>query len=139
MVLSVPALAEDLPQGPKAPPPEPLPEAICDTSKADAGNWLLGRWVAPYSKWEFIRPASGPMTWTLEQKADLNQSLGWKQGTRIDGRVATLSPCSARLEAGDDGQVAFTFDGVLTAEGKVYGYAMNTSGQQVRWILRRER
>ena len=35
--------------------------------------------------------------------------------------------------------VAFTFNGVLTEGGKIYGYAANSSGQQLRWVLRRER
>ena len=139
MALSMPVLAEDLPQGPKAKPPEPLPEPICDATKPDAGNWVLGRWVAPYSKWEFTRSATGAMTWTLDQKADRNQAMGWKQGAQIDGKVAAISGCTVRLEAGDNGEVAFTFDGVLTAEGRIFGYAINTSGQPVRWILRREK
>ena len=136
---AVPALAEDLPQGPKAAPPEPLPEAECDTAKSDSGDWMLGRWVAPYSKWEFRRSAAGDLVWSLEQKPDINRSLGWKDGAHIDGKVAAVSACTLRLTAGDNGEVAFTFDGVRTSDGKIYGYAMNTSGQQLRWVLRRER
>ena len=47
LALTLPAWAEDFPQGPKAPPPEPLPEAVCDTARPDAGDWLVGNWVAP--------------------------------------------------------------------------------------------
>lgn len=138
-VLACPVLAEDLPQGPKAPPPEPLPDPICDTAKPDSGDWMLGRWVAPYSRWEFLRAANGAMTWSLEQKSDINQALGWKQGARLDGGVAAVSGCTLRLEAREGGEVAFAFDGVRTHDGKIYGFAVNPAGQQARWILRRER
>ncbi len=139
IALALPALAEDLPQGPKAPPPEPLPEASCDAAKPDSGDWLVGRWVAPYSKWEFRRAAAGNLVWTLEQKPDINRSEGWKDGARFDGKVDAVSACTLRLTAGDNGEVAFTFNGVLTEGGKIYGYAANSSGQQLRWVLRRER
>lgn len=139
LATAFPALAdESLPQGPKAPPPEPLPEPICDTAKPDGGDWLLGRWVAPYSKWEFKRDAKG-LAWHLEQKPDINRSLGWKDGTSIDGSVEAVSACSMRLVAGDDGEVAFSFDGVRTDDNKIYGYAVNKAGQKLRWVLRRER
>ncbi|KIL97089.1 hypothetical protein CCC_00150 [Paramagnetospirillum magnetotacticum MS-1] len=138
LLTAVPALAEDLPQGPKAPPPEPLPDAICDIAKPDSGDWLLGRWVAPYSKWEFKREAQG-LTWTLEQKPDINRDLGYKQGTVIDGKVSELSACTFRLTAVENGETAFNFEGVLTDGGKIYGYATNKAGQGARWILRRQR
>ena len=137
--VSLPVLADDLPQGPKAAPPEPLPEAECDTAKPDNGEWLVGRWVAPYSKWEFRRGGASDLTWSLDQKPDINRSLGWKEGARIDGKVAAVSACTLRLTAGDGSDVAFSFDGVRTADGKIFGYAVNTSGQQLRWVLRRER
>ena len=139
LAFGLPALAEDLPQGPKVAPPEPLPEAECDTAKSDTGEWLVGRWVAPYSKWEFRRSAAGDLVWTLDQKPDINRSLGWKEGAHIDGKVTAVSACSLRLTAGDGGEVAFAFDGVRTGDGKIYGYAVNVSGQQLRWVLRRER
>ena len=139
IALGLPAFAEDLPQGPKAPPPEPLPEASCDATKADSGDWLVGRWVAPYSKWQFQRAAGGGLTWTLEQKPDINRSLGWKDGANFGGAVAAVSACTLRLTAGDNGEVSFAFDGVRTDDGKIYGYAVNPTGQQVRWVLRRER
>ncbi|TAN63050.1 MAG: hypothetical protein EPN20_10275, partial [Magnetospirillum sp.] len=91
IALGLPAWADDLPRGPKAAPPEPLPEATCDTARADTGDWLVGRWVAPYSKWEFQRAAGGGLVWTLDQKPDINRSLGWKEGARIDGKVAAVS------------------------------------------------
>jgi hypothetical protein len=133
-----PALAQDLPKGPKAPPPEPLPDASCDTAKADSGDWLVGRWVAPYSKWEFKREAQG-LVWKLEQKPDINRELGYKQGTVIEGKVAEISACTLRLTAVENGETAFDFEGVRTEDGKIYGYASNKAGKGVRWTLRRER
>jgi hypothetical protein len=140
-VLAVPALADDdaPPQGPKAPPPEPLPEPICDVAKPDGGDWLLGRWVAPYAKWAFERNTSGKLAWVLEQKPDINRAAGWKDGARIEGRVAAVSGCTVKLEAGEGGVVAFAFEGVKTDDGKIYGFAVNPAGQQIRWVLRRER
>lgn len=132
------ALAEDLPKGPKAPPPEPLPDATCDTTKADSGDWLVGRWVAPYSKWEFKRDAQG-LVWKLEQKPDINRDLGYKQGTVIEGKVEAISPCTMKLVAAENGETAFAFEGVRTEDGKIYGYALNKAGQNARWTLRRER
>lgn len=140
IALSLPAFADDLlPQGPKAPPPDPLPEVSCDAAKADAGDWLVGRWVAPYSKWEFRRAAGGGLVWTLEQKPDINRMEGWQDGARFDGVVAAISACTVRLTAGDNGAIAFAFDGVRTDDGKIFGYAVNPAGQQLRWVLRRER
>ncbi|CUW41503.1 conserved protein of unknown function [Magnetospirillum sp. XM-1] len=137
-LLAAPALAEDLPKGPKAPPPEPLPDATCDTTKADSGEWLLGRWVAPYSKWEFKRDAQG-LAWKLEQKPDINRDLGYKQGTVIEGKVEAISPCTLKLTATENGETTFAFEGVRTEDGKIYGYALNKAGQNARWTLRRER
>lgn len=133
-----PALAQDLPKGPKAPPPEPLPDATCDTAKADSGDWLVGRWVAPFSRWEFKRDAQG-LVWKLEQKPDINRDLGYKQGTVIEGKVTAISPCTMNLQATENGETAFAFEGVRTEDGKIYGYALNKAGQNARWILRRER
>jgi len=138
LLTAAPAFAQELPKGPKAPPPEPLPDATCDTAKPDAGDWLVGRWVAPYSKWEFKREAQG-LTWTLEQKPDINRDLGYKQGTVIEGKVSELSACTFRLIAVENGETAFDFQGVRTEDGKVYGYATNKAGQGARWTLRRER
>ncbi|CAA7616271.1 conserved exported hypothetical protein [Candidatus Terasakiella magnetica] len=130
--------ADELPQGPKAPPPEPLPEAICDTSIASTGEWLLGRWVAPYAKWQFQASPAG-LTFAFEQKPDINRALGWKDGATFDGKVAAVSPCSLKLVAGDNGEAAFVFEGVRTEDGKIYGFATNKGGQRARWVLRRER
>lgn len=139
LLFALPALADDdFPQGPKAAPPEPLPEPICDTAKPDNGAWLLGRWVAPYSKWEFLSEGAGT-AFKLEQKPDINRSLGWKDGASFGGKVVALSGCSLRATAGEDDDIAFTFDGVRTDDGKIYGVAVNKSGQQLRWVLRRER
>ncbi|WP_245651108.1 hypothetical protein [Paramagnetospirillum marisnigri] len=137
--LASPSLAQDLPKGPKAPPPEPNPEPICDTAAPSSGDWLMGRWVAPHSRWEFTRAADGKAAFGLEQKSDINKALGWKPGTRIDGKVTRLTGCTVRLEAGDEAVPAFVFEGVLTADGKVYGFAVNPAGDSARWILRRER
>ncbi len=135
---ALPVSAEDLPQGAKLGPPEPLPEASCDTSRADAGGWLVGRWVAPYSRWEFSSSSAG-LAWRLEQKPDINAAAGWKDGATLTGPVQAVSACSMRLVAGEGGEEAFTFDGILTDDGKIYGFAVNRSGQRKRWVLRRER
>lgn len=129
------ALADDaLPQFPKAGPPQPLPEAGCDTAQASDGAWLLGRWVAPQSRWEFTRDGQA-IAWSLERKGNLNGEFGWQDGTRITGTAESVSPCTVHLVAG---QGAFRFEGVLL-DGKVFGYAANTKGDHVRFTLRRER
>jgi len=137
-LLAVPALAQDLPQGPKAPPPDPLPEPLCDAARPDSGDWLVGRWVMPYGRWDIRREAGG-LAWTLEQKPDINAALGWKDGARIDGTVQAVSACTLRLVAGEGGGTAFAFDGVRTEDGRIYGYATSRAGQRIRWTLRRER
>jgi hypothetical protein len=132
------AMAQDLPKGPKAPPPEPLPDATCDTAKADSGDWLVGRWVAPYSKWEFKRETQG-LVWKLEQKPDINRDLGYKQGTVIEGKVTEISACTLKLLGSENGETVFSLEGVRTEDGKIYSYATSKSGQSARWTLRRER
>lgn len=135
LVAAVPAWAQELPQFPKIAPPEPLPEAICDTTLANNGEWLLGRWVAPQSRWEFTRSGAA-IAWTLERKGSANQDFGWQDGTQITGAAEHVSGCSVVLTAG---QGAFRFQGVLTDSGKLYGYATNRKGEVVRFTLRRER
>ncbi|HSV29500.1 MAG TPA: hypothetical protein VLL76_08070, partial [Candidatus Omnitrophota bacterium] len=54
-LFAFPAAAEDLPQFPKAGPPQPLPEASCDTALPNNGEWLVGRWVSPQTRWSFAR------------------------------------------------------------------------------------
>jgi hypothetical protein len=136
-LLAAPAAwAEDLPQGPKAPPPEPLPEAACDTAKPDSGDWLLGRWVAPYSKWDFRREGDG-LVWTLEQKSDINRDLGYKEGATFGGKVDTVTGCTIGLTASENGKTVFVFEGVQIEGGRIYGYAHNEAGQSARWTLRR--
>jgi hypothetical protein len=137
-VLIPAALAQDLPQGPKAPPPDPLPEPLCDVARPDSGDWLVGRWVMPYGRWEIRRDGKG-LTWTLDQKPNINASLGWKDGARLDGRVEAVSACTLRLVGQEGAETVFSFDGVSTDDGRIYGYAMNRTGQKVRWTLRRER
>lgn len=136
LLLPAIAFAQELPKGPKAPPPEPLPDATCDTAKPDAGDWLLGHWVAPYSKWEFRRDGVA-MNWKLEQKADINKDLGYKEGAVLTGKVDELSACSLKFAARDGEQIAFTFEGVRTEDGRIYGFADNGKGQTARWTLRR--
>lgn len=126
---------ENLPQFPKIGPPPPLPEAACDTTKANNGDWLVGRWVAPQTKWEFTREAGG-IAWGLERKGNLNGEFGWQDGTKIDGTAEAVTACTVHLVAG---QGAFRFEGVLTDGGKLFGYATNTKGEHVRFTLRRER
>ncbi|MGE4281066.1 MAG: hypothetical protein AB7G62_15865 [Magnetospirillum sp.] len=135
MICTVPAMAQELPKFPKAGPPGSLPEANCDTALPNNGGWLLGRWVSPHSRWEFIRQGDG-MAWILDRKGSVDDGMGWSAGTRIEGAVTALSACSFTLGAGD-GQ--FTMDGVLTDGGKIYGVASNAKGNTARFLLRRER
>lgn len=129
------AMAEDLPQFPKIAPPEPLPDAICDTTKPNDGQWLVGRWVAPQSRWEFTRNGTA-ITWVLDRKGGMNTDFGWQDGTQIDGVADKVTGCTVHLTAG---QGAFQFDGVLTEGGKLFGFATNRKGENVRFTLRRER
>lgn len=135
LVAAAPALAEDLPQFPKIAPPEPLPEATCDTGLANNGEWLLGRWVGPQARWEFTR-AAGAITWVLDRKGGMNADFGWQDGAQISGTADKVTGCTVSLVAG---QGAFRFEGVLTDTGKLYGYATSRKGEVVRFTLRRER
>lgn len=132
--LTLPAAAQELPHFPKAGPPQPLPEPACDTTRPDGGDWLLGRWVAPETRFEFTRSGSG-VSWTMSRKSVADE-FGWRDGTTISGQAEAVTACTLRLTAGEG---AFTFNGVLTEEGRIYGYAANTKGQHVRFVLRRER
>ena len=134
-LLAAPALAQELPQFPKIAPPEPLPDAICDTRLANNGEWLLGRWVAPQSRWEFTRAGEG-ITWTLDRKGGANADFGWQDGTQITGKAEKVTGCTVELVAG---QGAFRFEGVLTDGGRLFGFATNKKGENVRFTLRRER
>lgn len=135
LLLAAPVAAQDLPQGPKAGPPEPLPDAACDTGVASDGAWLLGRWVAPQARWEFAR-ADASIAWTLDQKGAVGANFGWREGARITGTVTRVTGCTVALSAGEG---AFAFEGVLTESGKLYGFATNPKGERVRFVLRRER
>lgn len=130
-----PAVAQELPQFPKSGPPDSLPEPVCDTTRADGGDWLLGHWVSPHSRWEFHRQ-DGALHWVLERKGSVNDTLGWDEGARLDGAVTAVSPCSFTLDGGN-GQ--FVMNAVLTDGGKVFGVAVNPKGDSVRFLLRRER
>lgn len=132
---ALPAAAQDLPQFPKIGPPEPLPEATCDTARASDGAWLLGRWVAPQARWEFARDAGG-IGWVLDQKSSVGSNFGWREGAQITGTVTKVTGCTVQLSAGAG---AFAFEGVLTEAGKLYGFATNPKGEHVRFVLRRER
>jgi hypothetical protein len=129
------ALAQELPKFPKAGPPEPLPEATCDTAIANNGEWLVGRWVAPQTKWEFSRKDGG-LIWTMDRKGSIANDFGWVDGTQIGGPVDKASGCTVALSGGNG---AFMFEGVLSDGGKLYGFATNKRGEHVRFILRRER
>lgn len=136
LVAAAPAMAENtFPQSPKVGPPEPLPEATCDTALANSGDWLLGRWVGPQARWEFIRNG-GAITWTLDRKGGMNADFGWQDGTQITGTTDKVTGCTVSLVAG---QGAFRFEGVLTESGKLFGFAANPKGEVVRFTLRRER
>ena len=136
LLAATPAMAQELPQFPKIAPPEPLPDAMCDTSAATTGDWLIGRWVAPQSRWEFTRAANGTIAWTLDRKGSANTDFGWQDGTKIDGVAEKVTGCTIHLTAGKG---AFQFDGVLTEGGKLFGFATNKRGENVRFTLRRER
>lgn len=137
LVLALPAAAQEMPRFPKAGPPEPLPDASCDTAMADTGEWLVGRWVAPMARWEFMRQGAG-LVFRLDQKSGINNDFGWREGASITGTVQAVTGCTVKLAASDGGAV-FAFDGVLTEGGKIYGAASNKAGQSVRYVLRRER
>lgn len=135
MLAAAPAAAQELPQFPKIAPPEPLPEATCNTTLANNGEWLLGRWVAPQARWEFTRAGEG-IAWTLDRKGGANADFGWQDGAQITGTAEKVTGCTVALVAG---QGAFRFEGVLTEGGKLFGYATNRKGENVRFTLRRER
>jgi hypothetical protein len=121
-----------LPQFPKIGPPDPLPEATCDTAQASSGAWLLGRWVAPRTRLDVSGQAPG-MAWTMDRGGG-GDEFGWKSDARAEGGVADLSGCSVRLVSGD-----FVFHAVLTEEGRLYGFATSKAGTDVRMVFRRER
>lgn len=135
LLVTAPAGAADLPQFPKAGPPGPLPEPACDTGLANSGEWLVGRWVAPHTKWSFTRQGQA-IGWTLERRGSINEGFGWREGATITGTVDSVTGCTVTLKAGEGD---FLFDGVLTEGGKLYGFATNKAGEQVRFVLRRER
>jgi hypothetical protein len=132
---AAPAFAQELPQFPKVAPPEPLPDAICNTSLPNNGEWLLGRWVAPQSRWEFTRAGDG-IAWVLDRKGGANADFGWQDGAQISGKADKVTGCTVELVAG---QGAFRFEGVLTDGGRLFGFATNKKGENVRFTLRRER
>ncbi|MBI5162468.1 MAG: hypothetical protein HY985_01045 [Magnetospirillum sp.] len=136
LAVAAPAVAQELPQFPKAGPPQPVPDAPCDVALPSSGDWLLGRWVAPQTRFEFGR-AKEAILWTMERKGGLNEDFGWDKGAAIEGRVVQVSACTVRLTAGEGD--AFVFDGVRTDDGKIFGSATNKAGRNVRFVLRRER
>jgi len=139
LLASLPALSADgdepLPQSPKIRPPQPLPEATCDTGRANGGDWLLGRWVGPQTALAFNRGGDG-IAWVLDRKSAAGE-FGWSAAATIDGKVAAVTACTVHLVAGPEG--AFQFDGVLSDEGRLYGTAINKAGANVRFVLRREK
>lgn len=135
LALALPAAAADLPQFPKIGPPQPLPEPSCDVAQASDGAWLLGRWVAPGTRWSFERQGAG-IGWTLDRKGTVNEGFGWRDGATITGAVEAVTGCTVALKAGEG---AFLFEGVLTDGGKLYGFALTPKGDAVRFVLRRER
>lgn len=133
--LFFPVGAQELPQFPKAGPPEPLPEAACDTTSANNGEWLVGRWVSPQTKWSFVRQGQA-IAWTMERKSALSDGFGWQEGSTITGMVDKVSGCTVTMSAGEG---RFVFEGVQTEGGKLYGFATNPKGDRVRFTLRREK
>ena len=134
-MLSGSAFADDFPKFPKAGPPDSLPEAPCDSLAANAGEWLVGRWVAPQTRMEFVRQ-DGRLTWAMDRKGSVADDFGWTEGGRIEGTVDQVSACTLALSAGGG---AFRFDGVLSESGKIYGVATGRQGRTLRLVLRRER
>lgn len=137
LVLALPgaAAAQELPQFPKVSHPGSLPEPICDAARADAGDWLVGKWVAPLARWEFVRQGNA-LTWVLDQKGAIDIGQGWRDGARLDGPVGPLSACTVGLSGGDG---RFSAQGVLTETGRLFLIATNPQGAEVRYLLRRER
>lgn len=135
VLAALPVTAQELPKFPKAGPPEPLPEPMCDTALANNGEWLVGRWVSPQSRWTFTRQGQS-IAWTLDRKGSLGDGFGWQDGTTIAGRVDRISGCTVGMSAGEG---KFVFDGVLTDGGKLFGFATNPRGDYVRFTLRREK
>lgn len=133
-LLALPASAADFPKSPKIGPPEPLPGPSCDVAAASTGEWLVGHWVAPHTKWSFSREGSA-LVWIMDRKG-FNDGFGWSDGATITGTVETATGCTVTLKAGEG---AFLFDGVLTDAGHLFGYATNTRGDNVRFTLRRQR
>lgn len=134
-VLAFPVAAQELPKFPKAGPPEPLPEPACDTALPNNGEWLVGRWVSPQTKWSFARQGHA-IAWTMERKSALSDGFGWQEGTTINGLVDKVTGCTVQMSAGEG---KFVFEGVQTDGGKLYGYATNPKGDHVRFTLRREK
>ena len=135
MALAIfPAAAQDFPQSPKAGPPSSLPDAPCDATHADNGDWLLGRWVGPQTKFDFVRQGTD-ITWVMDRKNSAGE-FGWQEGAIINGKVTAVTTCTLRMSAGDDD---FVFEGVLTQDGLLYGAAVNKAGRDVRFTLRRAR
>jgi hypothetical protein len=140
LLTALPAAADGdgddkLPQFPKVRPPSPLPETTCDASRPGGGDWLVGRWVGPQTVLSFSRGANS-LAWVLDRKSAAGE-FGWAAGGTIEGIVVAATACTVRLTAGPDG--AFVFEGVLTEEGRLYGYAVNKAGADVRFTLRREK
>lgn len=135
LCLSVPALAQELPKFPKAGPPETMPEPPCDATVANNGDWLVGNWVSPHSRWKFTRQGDG-LVWSLDRSGTINDGLGWSAGAHLDGTVGAVSACSFVLDSGN-GQ--FVMNAVFTDGGKIYGAAANANGASARFLLRRER
>jgi hypothetical protein len=118
-----PALAQDLPQGPKLGPPPPLPEAPCDTERADRGDWLEGVWLSPGARWEIRRTAAG-LVWRVERGSDSDS-----------GPVGPVSACSVVLRGAGG---AVVLDGVRSGSGAVLAHTPAPDGPGGHWLLRRQ-
>jgi len=121
-----------LPQFPKLGPPDPLPEASCDTAEANGGGWLLGRWVAPRTRLEFTGKPQA-IAWAMDRGGGGGE-FGWSSDSSVEGRVAEVSGCSVRLVAD-----SFVFQAVLTDGGRLYGFATSKAGADVRMVFQKER
>lgn len=131
MMMAAPALAQDFPKSPKAGPPDAMPDALCDAGQSDTGAWAVGRWVAPQTRLEIM--ADG---FVLDRKGTMNDAFGWRDGARIQGRIAKVSPCTLELVTMDGG---FTLDAIRTEAGHLFTQARNAKGESLRLTFRRER
>lgn len=122
----------ELPHFPKAKPPQPLPEPVCDATRADAGDWLLGHWTGTGVRLEVRRQGAG-VVWHLSGD-NVASKFNVSAVNGLSGTATALSPCTVSLSAGAPS--AFVFEAVLTEDGQLFGYATDPDGDDIRFSLR---